>query len=123
MQKLIIMLVDDDQEFHAMAKELLESREHTVISAYDGQQASELLSTEEVDLLITDLLMPHKDGIRLITEARASIPKLPIIAISGGESEYSPSFLESAKTLGAKQILAKPFKGNELLDCIAECFE
>jgi len=123
MNSLTILLVDDDHDFHLMVKELLESQEHTVISAFDGQQASDLLEAETVDLLITDLLMPVKDGIRLITESKATNIKLPIIAMSGGQSEYSASFLESAKVLGAKQILPKPFKGDELLDRIALCFE
>jgi DNA-binding NtrC family response regulator len=118
-----ILLVEDDKHLSAYLKELLVSNGFTVIAAMNGQQASQLLEDSKPDLLITDLLMPEKDGVRLITETRTTHPEMPIIAMSGGQSAFSPVFLEAASTLGAAYTLEKPFKSEELLDLVAKCFE
>ena len=116
-----ILLIEDDQQFHNFVKEVLESDGYSVISAMNGVEASKLLEEHSPDLIITDLLMPEKDGVRLITEARVSHPQTPIIAMSGGQSAFSPVFLEAATTLGAAHTLDKPFDDEQLLTLVSSC--
>lgn len=121
MSTKLILLIEDDQQFHSFVKQLLEDEGFTVLSAVNGLLASQLLEQNKPDLIITDLLMPEKDGVRLITEARVSHPGTPIIAMSGGQSAFSPVFLEAATTLGAAYTLDKPFESEQLLDLVAKC--
>ncbi len=123
MDPLNIIIVEDNPEYNRFLCDLLTLEGHQVVSAPHGLDATKIIENNQIDLVITDLLMPKKDGVRLITELRISHPKLPIIAMSGGESEYSPSFLESAKALGAAQIIDKPFTKDKLIDLIDICFE
>ena len=118
-----ILLIEDDQQFHNFVKEVLESEDYAVLSAMNGAEASKLLEEHTPDLILTDLLMPEKDGVRLITEARVSHPQTPIIAMSGGQSAFSPVFLEAATTLGAAHTLDKPFDDEQLLTLVRSCLD
>ena len=117
-----ILLIEDDQQFHNFVKEVLKAEGHTVLSAFNGLEASAILEKNTPNLIITDLLMPEKDGVRVITEAKASHPQTPIIAMSGGQSAFSPVFLEAATTLGATYTLDKPFDDEQLLELVRKCF-
>jgi DNA-binding response OmpR family regulator len=117
-----ILLIEDDPQFHTFVKEVLENNNYSVDSAFDGVEASKLLSEQVPDLIVVDLLLPEKDGIRFITETKALHSQIPIIAMSGGLSQYSPSFLKAAGTLGATQTLEKPFVSEQLIELIDKCF-
>lgn len=69
---------------------------------------------QRADLVITDLVMPEKDGIEIVMELRKTQPDLPIIAMSG-QSSHSPLYLGMAKNRGAQRTLAKPFSIETLL--------
>ncbi len=118
-----ILLIEDDLQFRNFVEEILKSEGYSVLLASDGKQGIEMLDEHEPDLIITDLLMPNKDGVRLITETRASHPKIPVIAMSGGSSFFSPAFLEAADTLGANYTLDKPFAGKKLLELVNNCLK
>ncbi len=117
-----IFLIEDDEQFRGFVEQVLTEEGYTVLLADDGQQGALMIEEHSPDLIITDLLMPHKDGVRLITETRASHPNIKIIAMSGGSSFFSPAFLEAADTLGAAHTLAKPFQGEQLIELIDKCF-
>ena len=76
-----------------------------------------LLRANEPDLVITDILMPQKEGIETIREIRAVLPGTPIIAISGN-AEPRADYLKMAQTFGASAILAKPFDPTVLLELV-----
>ena len=119
-----ILLVEDDLQFNAFVKQALESDESNdfqVTSVLDGAEAASIIKAEPAfDLLITDLLLPEKDGIRLIIETKAAQPNLQIIAMSGGVSEHSHGFLQAAAALGASSILEKPFTSEQLIKAVEE---
>ena len=69
---------------------------------------------QRADLVITDLVMPEKDGIEIVMELRKTQPDLPSIAMSG-QSSHSPLYLGMAKNRGAQRTLAKPFSIETLL--------
>jgi DNA-binding response OmpR family regulator len=114
-----ILLIDDDNLLRGVLAKALGHAGHTVIQAIDGQQGVELSRAATIDLVITDLLMPVKEGVETIIALRRERPQLPIIAMSGGAS-HSPLYLDIAKKIGAKRILPKPFTPQELTALIQE---
>ena len=114
-----ILLIDDDTMLRSVLAKALGHAGHTVIQAIDGQQGVELARAAQVDIVITDLLMPVQEGVETIIALKKERPGLPIIAMSGGVSN-SPLYLEIANKIGAKRILAKPFTPGELTTLIAQ---
>jgi CheY-like chemotaxis protein len=115
----LILLIDDDDMLRSVLAKALGHAGHTVIQAIDGQQGVELARAAQVDLVITDLLMPVQEGVETIIALKKERPGLPIIAMSGGVSN-SPLYLEIANKVGAKRILPKPFTPKELTTLITQ---
>ena len=97
---------------------MLEAAGHTVITAEDGVQAPKLLAANTVQVIITDLLMPERDGLEFITEVRKKFPGVKIIAMSGGGHIARDSYLRIAKNFGAHFLLEKPFSQAGVLGAI-----
>jgi DNA-binding response OmpR family regulator len=112
-----ILLIDDDDLLRNVLAKALTHAGHTVFQAGDGQQGVELARVTDVDLVITDLVMPVQEGVETILQLKRERPGLPVIAISGGVSN-SPLYLEIAARIGARRILAKPFMPQELIQTI-----
>lgn len=114
-----ILIVEDDEQLREMLKQALEREDYEVVDSNNGEEAIRLLKQSSVDLLITDIIMPQKDGTRLIMEIRRDFPDLQIIAISGGARHIDPQNpLHIAKKLGAQFTFTKPFKISEFLEAI-----
>jgi DNA-binding NtrC family response regulator len=113
-----ILLVDDHVEFLTVQQELLENAGHTVVAATDGFKALVALESAAFDLVITDIIMPRKEGIETIMELRRRHPGLKIIAMSGGGRVGAWSYLELADKLEAFETLEKPFSGATLLAAV-----
>ncbi len=113
-----ILLVDDNATLLKHQGEFLRLGGHEVTTAPDGKLAMRLVQTQAFELVITDLVMPEKEGIELIQELRQTHPAIKIIAMSGGGRGDARDYLAIAKALGAAQVLAKPFSGDELLQAI-----
>jgi len=118
-----ILLVDDDELVRYVISKVLRKAEHEVLEAENGKQALKILINENVDILITDIIMPEIEGIELIMRLKKSHPDLPIIAISGGSRMVDTGYLSSAKSLGAFATLEKPFDEQELLNLISSKIE
>ena len=93
---------------------------HTVIEARDGQEGLDLFSHVRAELVITDIVMPEKDGLEVLMELRGKKPPVKIIAISGGGRTGPTDFLQAAKHMGAAKVIAKPFSSEVLLMAINE---
>lgn len=115
-----VLLAEDDDELLAALAEYLRAGKWTVIEAHNGRQALDLLRVVKVDAVVTDLVMPERDGLELVMALRSAHPKPAIIAMSG-HSVHSPLYLRSAKLLGADRVLAKPFLLVELEERLKEC--
>jgi DNA-binding response OmpR family regulator len=110
-----ILLVDDDVALRSMLKLGMETLGYGVVEARDGREALKLFKDSAFDMVITDLIMPEKEGIELIMELRKQPGKPPkIIAMSGGGHMAASSHLNIARILGVKRMLAKPFGLGEL---------
>lgn len=115
-----ILVIDDEPYILLMIKKMLEQVGHRVDLASNGKEGLELLLTHSFDLLITDIVMPEKEGLETIREVRKKYPGLKIIAISGGGRLDSSEYLEPARYFGAEKIIKKPFQKGELLNAVNE---
>jgi CheY-like chemotaxis protein len=118
-----ILLVDDDEQFRSMLSESLRRAGYEVTEARDGFEGIRLYRNHPSDLIITDLIMPEKEGLETIQEYRRGYPEVKIIAISGGSRNGSVDYLKMAKALGAQRVLAKPFLRQEILDAVTQVLE
>jgi YesN/AraC family two-component response regulator len=89
-----------------------------VEDAADGKIGMNIQRQEPVDLVITDLIMPEKEGIETIRELRRDFPQLKIVAISGGGRISANGYLKVAKTIGADYTFSKPFELKELIGTV-----
>lgn len=105
-----IIVIDDEFDLRRLMKLILMREGHTVSDTENGRLGLKLIrSTPDVSLVITDLVMPDIEGIELIRSVHKEYPALPILAISGGFSISSETFLQTASFLGASAVLRKPF--------------
>ena len=115
-----ILLVEDDDSYREMLRTSLEERGHTVVETHDGQEALKSFKDGKFDLVITDILMPKKDGVETIIELRKIDAETRIIAISGGgQLVPAQNCLKIARSLGVNEVLEKPFTIDALEACIA----
>ena len=106
----VIVVVDDDPTIQMIAAELLRQGDHAVVAATDGDEALRVLAAMKVDLVVMDMLMPNKDGLETIIEARGLYPDLRILAISSGGRVGVGDLLRMARLLGANETYVKPLR-------------
>jgi CheY-like chemotaxis protein len=109
-----ILLIDDEVRLRKTIRLALQSMGHHVVEARHGAEALELIGEAVVDLVLTDLIMPEKDGLETIEVLRRQYPDVKIIAMSGGSVISASDYLKLAEGLGAARVLAKPFSHDEL---------
>ena len=127
-----ILIVDDEEDIRDALTMVLESAGYDVKVASNGNEAVELQREQPADLIITDIIMPQKDGVSTIKEIRQEFPGIRIIAISGGGGvqpvEYVPeaitttAYLAAAKQAGADRVFTKPFERKDLIKAVDELF-
>jgi CheY-like chemotaxis protein len=115
-----ILLIDDDDSVRTMLRKTLAHFGHTVIETRNGQEGLKLSLHANADLVITDIVMPEKDGLEVLMELRKKHPSAKIIAISGGGRQSAMDYLQVAKLLGAAKILDKPFSSEVLMEAVNE---
>lgn len=113
-----ILVIDDEEQIRELLVAILEREGFEVTLATNGDEATRLLRKFLPDLVITDLIMPGKEGLETIMELRRSHPGLPVIAISGGGRNGTGDYLKLAKGLGAKATVSKPFRRDEILEAV-----
>lgn len=113
-----LLLIDDDPALLSLLRRTLERAGYEVVTAPNGREGLQRLTTGPFDLLITDIVMPEMEGLELILKLRQSHPALRIIAISGGGQLRPASYLNLARLSGAMTVLAKPFELEELLAAV-----
>jgi CheY-like chemotaxis protein len=114
-----ILVIDDEQAMARVVRDMLAGAGHQVLVAQDGEAGTELLESSRVDLIVTDILMPKRDGLETIRLTRRSSRRIPIIAITGGGRTGELDYLEEALEFGADATLRKPFGRSELLYAVS----
>ena len=104
-----ILVIDDAEDLRVILRHLLEGAGYRVLEAADGEDGLRIWRKDAVDLVITDLIMPRKDGFHVITEIRRERPEARILAISGAGDRGRTNLLGEATRLGAARALPKPF--------------
>ena len=122
MTKRKILVIDDEEDICEMTKLLLEKAGHDVTCTTDSRVAARLLKEQPFEAVITDMLMPDKDGLEVMADIRRHHPTVRIIAASGGGRVSSDSYLHIARKSGAHALLSKPFTLPELLSCVETAF-
>jgi DNA-binding response OmpR family regulator len=118
-----ILIVEDDSELREMLKVSFTRRKFSILEACNGKDAITHFKPAVTDLVVTDLIMPEEDGLKVIMKLRELKPSIKIIAISGGGKAGPGNYLNLAKVLGADAVFSKPFSVNEMILKIEELLE
>jgi len=116
----LILIIDDETKIREVLRQILERAGYEVMEASDGREGINLYRERQADLIITDIVMPKKDGLETITDLRIEFPGSKIIAISGGGRLDPKPYLELAEGFGADRLLTKPFGHEELLEAVQD---
>lgn len=113
-----ILIIEDDHHILMMVKRMLERFGFEIELASNGKDGLDLFQRIQVDLVITDIIMPEKEGLETIREMRRINSDLKIIAMSGGGRVSADNYLETARVFGAAAILVKPFTQKQLISAV-----
>jgi CheY-like chemotaxis protein len=116
-------VIDDEPMIRHMIARILERAGYLTVCAANGVQGLACFRRERPSLVITDIIMPEREGIETIRQLLREGPGTPIIAISGGTRAGAADFLAMARELGASAILRKPFEPLDLLEHVERCLE
>lgn len=115
-----ILIIDDEPYILLMLKKMLERAGYEVDLASNGREGMAVFEQNSADLVITDIIMPDKEGLELILEMKKKRPELKIIAMSGGGRISPESYLECARHFGAEKVFQKPFRQKEIISAVKE---
>ncbi len=107
-----VLVVDDQESIRTLLTALLSREGHQCITAGNGVQALNEITRSKCDAVITDIVMPEKDGITLTKELLTLYPKIPVLVMTAHSKEYST---ESALMAGARDFIGKPFSIDEFI--------
>lgn len=113
-----ILVVDDEVQIRTMLTQMLEQEGYSVHTAENGEEGLAQVGRHTFDLVITDMIMPVKDGLKFIMELVRDYPDLKILAISGGGAIKAERYLTMAGYLGDIATLEKPFKRDAFLELV-----
>ncbi len=106
-----ILVVDDEKLIRDVVREYLEVESYEVVEASDGDKVNDILSKDSIDLIIMDIMMPHKDGFQTVKELRKNY-NVPVIMLSARGEEYDKLI---GFDLGIDDYVTKPFSPKELV--------
>lgn len=118
-----ILIIDDEEPIRKMLTLLLKRNNYEVEDACDGNKGIAKARQFVPDLIITDLLMPEKEGLETIKEVKAMNPAIKIIAISGGGVVQPEMYLKLAEKIGADQSFTKPVDNSTLLLAVEQLLD
>ena len=119
-----VLVIDDDVDVREMICKMLAGGDFDVLAAANGKEGMKIIKNDpEINIVITDLIMPEKEGIETIQEIKRDFPHIRILAISGGGRGSAQNYLALAKGMGANLTLNKPFVKHELLRAVNEILE
>jgi CheY-like chemotaxis protein len=114
----VLLVIEDDEAMRKLMVRTLSAGKHKVHQAENGREGLALMDEHTPDIVITDILMPQKEGIATIREVQERAPDTRIIAVSGGGMSHNLMFLDVARALGADAVLAKPFRPAQLMSAV-----
>jgi DNA-binding response OmpR family regulator len=118
-----VLLIEDDPTVLALMQAAFAKGDYEVFSATNGKAGIEMFHSVSPDLVITDIVMPEREGMSVIIEVKKSLFDCGLIAISGGGERGRMAYLRWAKELGADLVIRKPFRMSMLLWMAHELLE
>jgi len=115
-----ILIVDDDPGTRDVMRRTLEKAGHDVVEAEDGKVALRTYAGSPTDLVVSDIYMPHMDGIEFLMRLQEAFPDARIVTMSGGGHLAREKVLAASSTLGAVVTLEKPFRRDDILAAVDE---
>jgi len=115
-----ILIIDDEDLVRLTLRQMLEKAGHDVVEASNGAEGIQKCEADSPELVITDIIMPQKEGIETIIHLHDAHPKVKIIAISGGGRTGNMDYLKLAGDLGVRHVMAKPFSADELQTMVSD---
>ena len=116
---LRILIVDDDELFRPMLRATLLKLGHQVREASDGDEAILMFQQEPADVVITDIILPGREGLEIIGLCKSSFPEVKVVAMSGAGTVVDTNYLKLATAEGADAVLNKPFSKDQLAAVLA----
>lgn len=121
MKSLSVLVADDEEDIRVLLEAWLAEERHSMMTVGHAGEAVTAMAQRKFDLVITDVLMPHGDGLELIHALKREQPGARILAISGGGRYLvTDDCLRMARGLGAHAMLMKPFSKAQLLAGMAQ---
>lgn len=115
-----ILIIDDEPHILLMLKKMLERAGYEIDIATNGMEGLKLFREFPSDLVITDIIMPEKEGLETIREMKEIQSGLKIIAMSGGGKISAENYLQTAKLFGASKVLEKPFTQQLMVEAVKD---
>ena len=115
-----ILIIDDEPQVRRMLRQMFERSGYEVVDAPNGKDAIEFHRQHPADLVITDIIMPTKEGIETIIEFKRLFQGVKVIAISGGGQVGPEAYLDVAEKVGAIRTFCKPIDRKELMETVRE---
>lgn len=120
MEKLKVLLVDDEEEFVSTLAERLQLRNITTLVATDGEEALQIIDTDKPPVVVLDVLMPGMGGLDVLRQIKRSYPRIQVIILTGRGSTKEGI---KGMRLGAFDYLMKPVKIEMLMQKMNEAFQ
>ena len=115
-----VLVIDDNEDARTLIQLALRAEGFDVSTASNGTGVSQRVQEFGAAIVITDIVMPERDGIETIAELRRDFPAVKIIAISGAVAMTGFDYLAVPRELGAERVLRKPFNLDELISAVRE---
>ena len=115
-----ILLIEDDAQLRRLLREVLECAGYQIREAPNGHEGIRSYRTHPTDLIICDLAMPEKGGIRTLQELLQEFPSVKVIMMSGFTQQFGAASRVLTSQLGVSYILAKPFDLSHMLELVEQ---
>jgi CheY-like chemotaxis protein len=115
-----VLIAEDDPMIANVMERLLQRQGISNKAVSNGREALQYLQANQVEVVITDILMPEMDGYELIPKLRKTSPNIRILAMTGNAPQFAFDMHHMAKMLGADRVIGKPFELPDLLKIVNE---
>ena len=117
-----VLIMDDEPGIRLLLARAFKAAGATVHEAPDGKIGTQILERTKVDVVITDIIMPEKEGVEMICDIRLAWPRIKVVAITGGGRIDPAVFLNLAEQLGADMTMKKPLNIKALVEQVSALF-
>ena len=119
----IVLIIEDDPIMLRNLAQWFQQAGCKVVVARDGVEGLSQFNKVRPNAVVTDIIMPNREGVETLMAIKALDPDVKILAISGGGRLGSTDLLAMARGLGADAVMAKPFRSTEIISAVARLFQ